>query len=83
MTDIPARIEDLITTAVGEFELVAEHSWPGPDRPQIWEVRGSDGQRWFIKRHAGPKGHRREVAACVRVVTDLVRTLRRRFPGGR
>ncbi|MCX4529293.1 aminoglycoside phosphotransferase family protein [Streptomyces sp. NBC_01551] len=63
MTDIPARIEDLVTTAVGEFELVAEHSWPGPDRPQIWEVRGSDGQRWFIKRHARPKGHRREVAA--------------------
>lgn len=66
MTDIPARIEDLITTVAGTFELVAEHSWPGPDRPRVWEVRGSDGQRRFVKRHAGPKGHRREVEAYQR-----------------
>lgn len=66
MTDIPARIEDLITTVAGTFELVAEHSWPGPDRPRVWEVRGIDGQRRFVKRHAGPKGHRREVEAYQR-----------------
>ncbi|MFF9980412.1 phosphotransferase [Streptomyces erythrochromogenes] len=66
MTDIPARIEDLITTVAGTFELVAEHSWPGPDRPRVWEVRGSDGQRRFVKRHAGPQGHRREVEAYQR-----------------
>lgn len=66
MTDISARIEDLITTVAGTFELVAEHSWPGPDRPRVWEVRGSDGQPWFVKRHAGPKGHRREVDAYLR-----------------
>ncbi|MFG3000936.1 phosphotransferase enzyme family protein [Streptomyces sp. NPDC048340] len=66
MTDIPTRIEDLITTSVGRFELVAEHSWPGPDRPQVWEVRGSNGRQWFVKRHAGSQGHRREVDAYQR-----------------
>lgn len=39
MTEIPARVEDLITTVAGTFELVTEHSWPGPDRPRVWEVR--------------------------------------------
>ncbi|WP_327373051.1 aminoglycoside phosphotransferase family protein [Streptomyces sp. NBC_01216] len=66
MTDIPARVEDLITTVTGPFEFIAEHSWPGPDRPRVWEVRGSDGQRRFVKRHAGPQGHRREVEAYQR-----------------
>ncbi|MFG3041737.1 hypothetical protein ACGFYZ_33025 [Streptomyces sp. NPDC048330] len=55
MKDIPARIEDLISTVTSTFELVSEHSRPGPGRPQVWEVRGGDGQRWFVKRHAGPK----------------------------
>ncbi|WP_406303696.1 aminoglycoside phosphotransferase family protein [Streptomyces sp. NBC_00885] len=71
MTDIPDRVRHLTASVAGDFHVIAEHSWPGPDRPGVWEVQGSDGKRWFVKRHAGPKGHRREVEAYQRWTAAL------------
>ncbi|MFD9483367.1 aminoglycoside phosphotransferase family protein [Streptomyces sp. NPDC059991] len=61
---MPDEVRDFTSTVAGTFQLVAEHSWPGRHhRPRVWEVRGGAGRRWFVKQHAEPSGHQREVNA--------------------
>ena len=52
----------MVSEAVGEISMVADRSWPRPDSA-VWQVTGSSGRSWFVKRHHSRLFHRREVTA--------------------
>lgn len=63
MTDMPSALHHLMASVTANYTVVAEHPRPGNTRPSVWEIQGLGGERWFVKQHAGPKLHQREVNA--------------------
>jgi len=63
VTEMPSALHQLVGTVTDTYAVVAEHPGPGGMRPSVWEVCASGRQRWFVKQHAGPRLHRREVDA--------------------
>lgn len=63
MADMPETIHRLVASVTSSFRIIADHSSPGAGRPDVWEIEGADGRRWFTKQNPGPKLHRREAHA--------------------
>ncbi|TQE29140.1 aminoglycoside phosphotransferase family protein [Streptomyces ipomoeae] len=63
MTVLPSELHELVASVTDTYTVAAEHPRPGDIRPSVWEINGHGGQRWFAKRHAGRRLHRREVDA--------------------
>ncbi|MCX5555381.1 aminoglycoside phosphotransferase family protein [Streptomyces sp. NBC_00038] len=60
---MPETVHRWVASVTNSFCIIADHSSAGDGRPDVWEVEGQDGRRWFAKRNPGPKLHRREVRA--------------------
>ncbi|WP_244330207.1 hypothetical protein [Streptomyces prasinus] len=78
----PEEVRRLAEQAVGHIATWTDTSW-ARESSRVWRAHGADGGTWYVKIHQNTRFHHREVRACVRVVTDLARTLRRRLLGGR
>ncbi|MDQ0764967.1 hypothetical protein [Streptomyces canus] len=68
-------MRQLAEQAVGRITTWTDASW-ARDRSRVWRADGAQAGVWYVKIHQNTRFHHREVDARVRVVTDLVRTLR-------
>ncbi|MEU4949823.1 NUDIX hydrolase [Streptomyces lavendulae] len=80
--EVPYGLRVFAEQAVGRIVEATQVSWVRTGS-RVWRLAGPGGGTWYFKRHRGARFHDREVEACVRVVTDLARTLRRRPLGAR
>lgn len=59
---LPYRLRVFAEQAVGRITQAAEVSWARTGS-RVWQLTGSGGGTWYLKRHRGARFHDREVAA--------------------
>ncbi|MFD8897532.1 hypothetical protein [Streptomyces ardesiacus] len=73
---LPAAVRRWAEQHIGSVTDVhdASHDW---ERSRVWELEGGDGGRWYVKISPSVKFFTRETLACVRAVSDRLRTVSR------